>query len=43
MVQMFSDILCANLQNASYEQSTMRQEKDIFTASDGVMRLGKIC
>ena len=42
MVQKFSDMLCANLQDASRKQLAICQGRDMSVASNGVMRLERI-
>ena len=42
MVRKFSDMICANLRDASRRQLTMRQVRNTSSASDGVMRLERI-
>ena len=42
MVRKFSDMLCANLKDASSKQLAIRQGRDMSVASNGVMRLERI-
>ena len=43
MVSKCSDMICANLQDASRRQLAIRQGSNMSSASDGVMRLERIC
>ena len=43
MVRKFSDMLCADLQDASRKQLAIRQGRDMSVASNGVMILERIC
>ena len=42
MVRKFSDMMCANLQDASRRQLATRQGRHMSSASDGIMRLARI-
>ena len=43
MVRKFSDMICANLQDASRRQLAVRQGRHMSTASDGIMVLKQFC